>query len=66
MILPACSANSQPLTASGIPKLTKQPLGSPLGLATSLKQEYTYQAGVEGKIPQELRGTLYRNGPGLF
>ncbi len=66
LILPACSANSLPLTASGIRELTQQPPGSPLGLATSLKQEYTYQAVVEGKIPQELRGTLYRNGPGLF
>ena len=27
LILPACSANSLPLTASGIPKLTKQPPG---------------------------------------
>jgi all-trans-8'-apo-beta-carotenal 15,15'-oxygenase len=37
-----------------------------LGLATSLREEYDYEARVEGKVPAELRGTLYRNGPGLF
>ena len=37
-----------------------------LGLATSLREEHSYQARVEGSIPVELRGTLYRNGPGLF
>jgi all-trans-8'-apo-beta-carotenal 15,15'-oxygenase len=37
-----------------------------LGLTTSISQEYDYEAKVEGKIPPELEGTLYRNGPGLF
>jgi len=37
-----------------------------LGLATSLSEEYDYAAEVEGTIPAGLRGTLYRNGPGLF
>ncbi len=37
-----------------------------LGLATSLQQERDYEAEVEGTIPAELQGTLYRNGPGLF
>jgi len=37
-----------------------------LGLATSLREEYSYEARVEGKLPDGLRGTLYRNGPGLF
>jgi all-trans-8'-apo-beta-carotenal 15,15'-oxygenase len=37
-----------------------------LGLATSLRTEYDYQARVVGRIPAQLRGTLYRNGPGLF
>src|SRR5689334_22132083 len=37
-----------------------------LGLATSLREEHSYQARVEGGIPTQLRGTLYRNGPGLF
>ncbi|MBK5276331.1 MAG: carotenoid oxygenase family protein [Desulfuromonadales bacterium] len=37
-----------------------------LGLATSLREEHSYEARIEGKIPTRLRGTLYRNGPGLF
>jgi all-trans-8'-apo-beta-carotenal 15,15'-oxygenase len=37
-----------------------------LGLATTLREEHSYQARLEGKIPAQLRGTLYRNGPGLF
>jgi all-trans-8'-apo-beta-carotenal 15,15'-oxygenase len=37
-----------------------------LGLATSLMQEYDYAAEVSGAIPAGLRGTLFRNGPGLF
>ncbi|BCS52949.1 carotenoid oxygenase family protein [Geobacter sp. SVR] len=37
-----------------------------LGLATSLRNEYSYEARIEGQIPAQLRGTLYRNGPGLF
>jgi all-trans-8'-apo-beta-carotenal 15,15'-oxygenase len=35
-------------------------------LATSLPDEYDYTAEVEGTIPAGLRGTLFRNGPGLF
>ena len=35
-------------------------------LGTNLEQEHDYRAEVEGTIPSELRGTLYRNGPGLF
>jgi len=37
-----------------------------LGLATSLRVEHSYEARIEGSIPTQLRGTLYRNGPGLF
>ena len=37
-----------------------------LGLATSLRQENDYPATLEGDLPDALRGTLYRNGPGLF
>lgn len=37
-----------------------------LGLATTLHQEHDYEASVSGAVPAELRGTLYRNGPGLF
>lgn len=36
------------------------------GLTRSLKKEYNYRPRVEGKIPEALRGTLYRNGVGLF
>lgn len=36
------------------------------GLATSLPEEQDYEARIEGRIPDDLRGTLYRNGPGLF
>jgi all-trans-8'-apo-beta-carotenal 15,15'-oxygenase len=37
-----------------------------LGLATTLREEYDYDASIEGKLPHDLQGTLYRNGPGLF
>jgi len=37
-----------------------------LGLITSIRKEYDYEAKVEGKIPPEIVGTLYRNGPGIF
>jgi all-trans-8'-apo-beta-carotenal 15,15'-oxygenase len=37
-----------------------------LGLATSLREEHSYEASIEGTLPPQLRGTLYRNGPGLF
>jgi len=37
-----------------------------LGLATSLLDEHSYEARIEGTLPAQLRGTLYRNGPGLF
>lgn len=33
----------------------------------SLKKEYDYWIeNIEGEIPQELEGTLFRNGPGLL
>lgn len=66
MTLPlvGCQAKSQPLGSHELPDLAH---GEPfVGLATSLPHEYHYEARVEGKIPGDLRGTLYRNGPGLF
>ncbi len=45
------------------------PAGDPLpfgGVTTSLPTEHDYIARIEGTIPRGLRGTLYRNGPGLF
>ncbi len=66
LILPSCSAKSLLFPSSDLPDLNKQPLGSHFGLATSLREEFTYKPKVEGKIPTELNGTIYRNGPGLF
>ena len=37
-----------------------------LGLARSLTVEHNTLGRIEGTLPPELRGTLYRNGPGLF
>ena len=36
------------------------------GMARSLTTEHSYQPDIEGNIPKEIQGTLYRNGPGLF
>ncbi|WEU40330.1 MAG: carotenoid oxygenase family protein [Candidatus Odinarchaeum yellowstonii] len=57
---------SQPLNSSIFPPLSEQKPATPLGLATTLLEEYSYEAEVEGEIPSDLRGTLYRNGPGLY
>ena len=35
-------------------------------LATSLPEEQDYKADTRGNWPSDLRGTLFRNGPGLF
>jgi all-trans-8'-apo-beta-carotenal 15,15'-oxygenase len=63
-LLSGCAA-SPPLSKAGF-----RDFGGPdqpyLGLATSLPEEYDYAAEVEGTIPAGLRGTLFRNGPGLF
>jgi len=61
-----CIASSLPIKSSSFPALQKQPIPSALGLVTSLPNEYYYEAEIEGAIPIELRGVLYRNGPGLF
>ncbi len=56
-----------------MPQRHSEPEPAPLGerrwltaLATSLVEEHDYRPRVEGTIPAGLRGTLYRNGPGLF
>ncbi|KAB0663798.1 twin-arginine translocation signal domain-containing protein [Oryzomonas japonica] len=36
------------------------------GLAESLPIKQDYEARIVGRIPDDLRGALYRNGPGLF
>lgn len=64
LALPGCAV-SLPLKKETFPDFGDQ--AHPyLGLATSLREEHDYKAEVEGKLPAELRGTLYRNGPGLF
>ena len=64
LLLPGCYARSLPLKETSSPVLIQdQPFA---GLATSLLGEYDYEAEIEGHLPRELRGTLYRNGPGLF
>jgi all-trans-8'-apo-beta-carotenal 15,15'-oxygenase len=35
-------------------------------LGHGLPTEYDYMTEIEGRLPQGLSGTLYRNGPGLF
>lgn len=65
LALAAGCAASPPLPSSGFRDFgnSDQPF---LGLATSLTEEYDYDAEVKGIMPAGLRGTLFRNGPGLF
>jgi len=58
-------AGSLPLRADIFPSLENQ-TDAFQGLATSLREEYDYACRVEGKIPAEIRGTLFRNTVGLF
>ena len=64
LALPGCAA-SPPLRKDIFPDFgdAAHPY---LGLATSLHGEHDYAARVDGVTPQELRGVLYRIGPGLF
>ena len=64
LLLPGCAA-SPPFKKEIFPDFgdAERPY---LGLATSLREEHDYEARVEGVIPAGLRGTFYRNGPGLF
>lgn len=63
--LPGCSSASPPLQGVEFGDADFRALPV-LGLATSLREEHDYEAVVEGQLPARLRGTLYRNGPGLF
>jgi all-trans-8'-apo-beta-carotenal 15,15'-oxygenase len=65
MLMPGCAAHNLPLKRINF---NDQDYGRlpVLGLTTSLAEEYDYYAQIEGEIPRELRGTLYRNGPGIF
>jgi all-trans-8'-apo-beta-carotenal 15,15'-oxygenase len=64
LALPGCAA-SPPLKKEVFPEFG-DPARPYLGLATSLREEYDYEARVEGRLPEDLAGTLYRIGPGLF
>jgi len=64
MLLGAC-ASSPPLVLDARLNATLDRLNY-RGLALSLSEEQDYEARVEGKLPAELRGTYFRNGPGLF
>jgi len=65
ILLCGCSAHNLPLKVGEFDDYGFK--GFPAsGLTTSISQEYAYDVKVEGKIPPKLRGTLYRNGPGLF
>ena len=64
LALPGCAA-SPPLSVERFPG-PGDAAHPYLGLAASLHEEHDYEARVEGAIPPAIRGTLYRNGPGLF
>jgi len=65
LTLPSCQSPQGPLPF--VPFRPEEYRSFPeLGLATSLRDEYSYLADVDGTIPAGLRGTLFRNGPGLF
>lgn len=64
LLLAAC-AGSPPLVLDARLNATLDRLPY-RGLAQSLPEEQDYEARVEGKLPAELRGTYFRNGPGLF
>lgn len=64
-IFSGCAASSLPIESPSFQDQDYQRFPA-LALATSITNEYNYEAVVVGRIPQEIRGTLYRNGPGLF
>ncbi len=61
--VPGCSVSPPLRSARTAAIMDAEPWG---GLAKSLTEERAYAPRVEGEIPKGLRGTLYRNGPGLF
>jgi len=64
LFLQSC-AGSLPLKADIFPSLADQTDPS-LGVASSLTKEYDYMCRIEGTIPEQIRGTLYRNTVALF
>lgn len=65
MLLVGCSAHNLPFKVDEFEHHDFQRLPA-LRLVSSISKECSYEANVEGKIPLELAGTLYRNGPGIF
>ncbi len=65
LLMHGCAARSPHLNSSVFPSLEQQehPV---LAFATSMEDEFDYNCEVEGTLPPELSGTLYRNGPALF
>lgn len=60
---PGCASSPALRTSRTTALIDAEPWG---GLGTSLLAERSYAPRVEGAIPKGLRGSLYRNGPGLF
>lgn len=56
--VPAAEASGAPPLAPDRKWLAK--------LGEGLPEEFSYSAEIEGRVPDGLVGTLYRNGPGLF
>lgn len=63
LAFPGCSVSPPLSSAKTAAIMDAEPWG---GLATSLDGDRAYAPRVEGRLPDGLRGTLYRNGPGLF
>ena len=63
LALPGCSVSPPLSSAKTAAIMDAEAWG---GLATSLDGDKAYVPRVEGRLPEGLRGTLYRNGPGLF
>lgn len=60
-----CGSLNNPLNANVWKPLDENDLPF-AGLATTLSKEYDYETVVKGRIPSEIKGILYRNGPGRF
>lgn len=59
-----CAARSLPLRQEDVAGAIRASRFA--GLVSSLTEEFEYDAEVDGKMPTTLRGSLFRNGPGLF
>lgn len=65
LTLPGCGgAGNLPIPATDFPGIDGELPW--LGLAASLEEEHDYAPVIEGAVPSDLRGSLFRNGPGRF